>query len=261
MKTPVSEFPVSRNIKLLIEYEGTAYVGWQWQEGQATVQGELMRAIQGMTGEVPTLHVAGRTDAGVHARAQVVNFKTPSTIALKRFPSGLNRHLPPDISVHQAEEVPESFNAKKDSLSKRYRYRIYRAQQPAALERDAWHRRGKIALEPMREAAALLLGELDFNAFRSTHCDAPHAIRLMHSIDIHATPRPPLGEHIDVIFHANAYCRHMCRILAGTLVEVGMGRRTVARVAEALVGKDRRLAGVTAPAAGLTLLEVRYPET
>jgi tRNA pseudouridine38-40 synthase len=248
-----------RNIRLLVEYDGSRYHGWQWQDGQATIQGALIGALEKMTGTRPVIWVAGRTDAGVSALAQVANFHTESTILTYRFATGLNALLPPDISVHRAEDVPMSFNSKVDSLAKRYRYRVYQGPQRSALEPRAWHIKRRLDLEAMQRAAAHLIGELDFESFRSTECDAEHAVRRMISITIERSARPPVGEVVEITFHANAFLRHMCRILSGTLVEVGMGRRSSDDVAAALAARDRTRAGMTAPPFGLTLLEVMYP--
>ncbi|MEK7703510.1 MAG: tRNA pseudouridine(38-40) synthase TruA [Myxococcota bacterium] len=248
-----------RNIRLLLEYDGSAYVGWQLQENGPSIQGELLRALGTITGEKPVLQVAGRTDAGVHALGQVTSFRLAHRIPSASLAPALNGVLPRDISVHRADDVPDDFDARFSSHSKRYRYRVYRADQPAALDHQrAWHRRFPLDLVAMRRAAAHLVGELDFESFRSVQCDAAHARRRMLSIEIASIPRPPLGEHIDLVFHANAYCRHMVRILSGTLVEVGMGKRNPDDVATILVARDRRHAGVTAPPHGLTLLEVLY---
>jgi tRNA pseudouridine38-40 synthase len=248
-----------RNIRLLLEYDGTPYAGWQYQKSVPTVQGCLQKAFDKLLGERPILQVAGRTDAGVHAIGQVVSFRTTAPIPLERFAPGLNNYLPNDISVHEAVEVPASFDARVDSKSKRYGYRVYSAPQPAALElARAWQMRDRLDVECMRRAATALIGHLDFDAFRSSHCDAPHARRHMYGIEIDSYPRPPRGEHIQLLFHANAYCRHMCRIIAGTLIEVGRHKRSPESVALALASRDRRQAGMTAPACGLTLLEVLY---
>ncbi len=248
-----------RNVRLLIEYDGTPYVGWQAQENGPSVQAELERAIAELTGARPALRVAGRTDAGVHAVGQVVNFVTSSSIPPERFAPALNTKLPDDVSVHRSDEVPADFDARRSARGKRYRYRVYLGPQPAALESPrAWYVRGPLDLAAMRNAAASLIGEHDFESFRSAQCDAPPAIRRMHAITIDSSPRPPLGTYVDVTFHADAFCRHMCRILAGTLVEVGLGRRSVESITTTLEGRKRELAGITAPAHGLTLLEVFY---
>ena len=249
-----------RNLKLTLEYDGSAYAGWQLQAGQPTVQRELMDAVSRMTGEAPSITVAGRTDAGVHAVGQVASLRTRSHVEARRFLSGLNGLLPRDISVHSVEEVPLAFNARHDSLGKCYRYRVLVSPQRAALEEGrVWHIRHPMALEAMRAAACLLVGEHDFNAFRSSACDAPHARRNMIRIDIDALLRSPTAQVVEILFHANAFCRHMCRILAGTLVEVGMGKRTAENVAAVLESRDRTQAGVTAPPGGLTLMQVFYP--
>ena len=249
-----------RNIRLLIEYDGSAYSGWQRQNNQPTIQGSLEKALFKMLGHTPTLQVAGRTDAGVHALAQVANFSVRSKIPTWQFARGLNNFLPGDISVHSSEEVPLSFNARFNSVSKHYRYRVYHGPQPTALDHGrAWWLLNPVDINRLREAAALLVGQHDFNAFRSAHCDAEHAIREIFSITVSEVPRPPLGHYVDIVFHANAFCRHMCRILAGTIVEAALGKFEVAKVQEALEKKERQYAGVTAPPGGLTLLEVVYP--
>lgn len=247
------------NFRLIFEYDGSRYIGWQQQENLVSVEGTLRAALEQLLQQKVDLIVAGRTDAGVHARAQVVNFFAETELPARKLAPGLNYYLPRDISVHLGEEVPDSFNAKLDSLSKIYRYRVYQGPQRAALATRSWHVRKPLNVEAMRAAAEHLIGELDFNAFRSVHCDASHAVREMFSIDIRQVPRPPVGHTVDIFFHANAYCRHMCRILAGTLVEVGMGRRSPQDVQRILASRDRTQAGITAPPSGLTLMEVRYP--
>ncbi|MFC1611572.1 tRNA pseudouridine(38-40) synthase TruA [Myxococcota bacterium] len=248
-----------RNIKLLLEYNGARYSGWQQQENADTIEGRLLDAADQLLGKRHSLRVAGRTDAGVHAIGQVASFHTESRVAIARFAPGLNNFLPDDISVHEAIEVPTSFDARDDSKSKRYGYRAYSGPQPAALELErAWQMRDPLDIEAMRRAALRLIGHLDFEAFRSAHCDAAHARRHMYSIDITRYPRPPRGEHLKILFHANAYCRYMCRIIAGTLIEVGRGKRSIDSVQETLESRDRTRAGMTAPPNGLTLLEVLY---
>ncbi len=249
-----------RNIRVVVEYDGSRYLGWQAQADGPSIQTALADALFAITGERPHVEAAGRTDAGVHAIAQVVCFKVDSLIPAERFAPALNAHLPEDITVHGSEEVPLAFSARHDSTGKRYRYRIYNARQPAGLEAlRAWHVRQPLDLEAMRTAATHLVGELDFESFRSAQCDAEHARRAMFAITIEATPRPPVGRYVDITFHANAFCRHMCRILAGTLTEVGRKRYTPDDVRTILEARDRTRAGITAPPWGLTLLEVQYP--
>lgn len=249
-----------RKIRIVLEYDGSRYLGWQAQPEGPSIQSTLTDALFAITGERVTLEAAGRTDAGVHAQAQVVCFSTASHIAAERFAPALNAHLPEDISVHRSERVPLDFSARHDSLGKRYRYRVYNARQPAALEAlRAWHVRQPLDVTAMREGAAHLVGELDFESFRSAQCDAEHARREMFGITIEESPRPPAGRYVDITFHANAFCRHMCRILAGTITEVGRKRRTPGDILTILEARDRTKAGITAPPWGLTLLEVQYP--
>jgi tRNA pseudouridine38-40 synthase len=249
-----------RNIKLLIEYLGSRFIGWQRQRGPLlSVEGKILQAITSISGENLHVNVAGRTDTGVHAIGQIANFITYSPMDGRRWAPALNHYLPVDISIHLSQDVPLQFNAKRDSLSKRYRYRFYNASQAAALEYNAWHIRSPIDIDRIKRARQCLLGEHDFNAFRSAHCDASHAFRDMLSIDVERVPRPPLGHYVDITFHANAYCRHMCRILAGTLLEIGLGRRSEESLKECLKSRQREQAGQTAEAKGLTLMEVLYP--
>lgn len=248
-----------RNIRLLVEYDGTRYCGWQVQEAQLSVQGELQAALKKIISAEPQLIVAGRTDAGVHALAQVVNFRTTSTIEARRFAPALNTHLPDDITVHVSDEVPVDFHARFSAEGKRYRYRVYQARQPAAMDLTrSWHVKQPLDLDAMRTAAAHLVGPHDYEAFRSAQCDAPHARREIYAVPITETPRPPVGRFIDIEFYGDAFCRHQCRIMAGALVAVGMGKMSPNWIAEVLESRDRTKGGMTAPPGGLTLLEVLY---
>lgn len=251
-----------RNIVLVVEYDGGTYLGWQRQKDGPSIEAELERAIRAVTQSKESLTAAGRTDAGVHAIGQVVSFRTASTIESHRFSHALNAHLPSTITVHTSREMPPSFDPRLDSLSKRYRYRVYQGPHLPALEHGrVWHHRTMLDVEAMRTASRFLIGEIDFESFRSVHCDADHAVREMFSIELTSSPRAPAGTYLDIEFHANAYCRHMCRILAGTLCDVGRGRFTAGDIARIRDARDRREAGVTAPPGGLTLIEVLYPET
>ncbi len=267
------------NIRLIVEYDGSRFKGWQRQEHVPSVQQSIEEAIEKITQRQLRLTVAGRTDAGVHAVAQVTNFHTDSPMPAMKYAPGLNHHLGPNISIHQSDEVPEAFNARADSIHKRYRYRVYLARNPAALEARAWHIKPNIStyedaptvelptqlqriatsmVHRMMPAAEHLLGEQDFQSFRSVHCDAAHARREIFSIHINTRPRPPFGQIIDIEFFGNAFCRHMCRILAGTLVEVGQGKRSAETIPDILKARIRTAAGVTAPPCGLTLMEVGF---
>jgi tRNA pseudouridine38-40 synthase len=248
-----------RNLKLTIEYDGTDFVGWQSQERGDSVQEAFERALIQMTGVRPILRVAGRTDSGVHARAQVASFKTESAISIARFAGGLNALLPRTVSVHQVEEVPLTFDAKRSSHWKKYRYSIYQARYPAAqVAPHSWHLIKPLDVEAMQRASRHLLGEQDFQSFRAAQCQAKHARREMFGIEITREERPPLGHFVHIVFHADAFVRHMCRVLTGTLVDVGRGDRTPDSLAQVLAARDRRQAGVTAPAQGLCLMQVSY---
>jgi tRNA pseudouridine38-40 synthase len=248
-----------RNFKLTIEYDGTDFVGWQSQERGDSIQEAFERALIQMTGVRPTLRVAGRTDAGVHARAQVATFKTESALSVERFAGGLNALIPRSVSVHSVEEVPLDFDAKRSSQWKRYRYSIYQARYPAAqVGRYSWHLIKQLDTDAMHKAARHLIGELDFQSFRAAQCQAKHARREMYAIEIIREERPPRGHFVHIVYHADAFVRHMCRVLTGTLVEVGRGERAPDSVRDVLLARDRRLAGVTAPPNGLCLMHVSY---
>lgn len=253
---------MTRNVKAIVEYDGTDYKGWQRQDNGPSVQAEVERAIQHITRTETTVRVAGRTDAGVHARGQVFNFRTESTLSTYKLAAGLNAVLPKSISIHDMFDVPESFDSKRDSLWKRYRYSIYQAPQRAAHDaRFAWHKTPPLDLNAMKAASEHLLGEQDFESFRAVGCQAEHAIRHMMRIDIEQHVRAPSGVLVTITYQANAFVQHMCRILSGTLVEVGLGKRSPQSVHHTLLARDRKQAGMTAPPHGLCLLEVRYPET
>ena len=250
--------PTLRNICLTVSYQGSAYLGWQSQLHGPTIESELKKALTKICHEEIKIKAAGRTDRGVHALAQVCNFKTHTQITPYRLTTGINAYLPDDIVVQHVEEKSLEFNARYDSKSKIYKYRIYQAKQPlpSLLDR-AWHLRMPLDTAAMRNACEELIGERDFESFRSVHCDATHAIRRMIKIEIEEKPLT-WGKEIILSFHATAYCRHMCRILAGTLVEVGQGKRDRSTIKELLACRDRSQAGITAPPHGLTLIRVFY---
>lgn len=246
-------------IVLTLEYDGTGLCGWQKQPNQPSIEQAVLDAIYAISREHVEVSVAGRTDAGVHAQGQVASFSTQYNIPPKRWAGALNAYLPNHIRVHQSV-VRENFNARYDSIAKRYRYRVYNGPHyPPLVANTSWHIRKELDISSMKEAAQFLIGEHDFEAFRTVHCDAPHAIRHIYSIAITQEARAPIGRMVDIVFHGNAFCRHMCRILAGTLIEVGQGKRSVQSVDEVLQSRDRTLGGMTAPPQGLTLLEVEYP--
>jgi tRNA pseudouridine38-40 synthase len=247
-----------RAIRLTIEYDGTAYNGWQTQPNGTTIQQLLEEKLFAFTREEIRVTGAGRTDAGVHALGQVASFATSSGRTPDDFRYRLNALLPPDIAVREATEVDAGFDARRSARGKLYRYRIWNSGVRCAFEgRYAWLLRPALDLEAMRRAAAMLLGEHDFSAFRAADCQAPNPVRVLRRLDIDVDRVRP--ELCVVHAEATAFLKHMVRNLVGTLVQVGLGKRPAEDVAEVLASRDRRRAGPTAPPHGLFLVEVYYP--
>lgn len=243
-----------RNLRLLLEYDGTLFCGWQFQPGLRTVEGVLRLAAQSLLGEEITPYAAGRTDTGVHATGQVVNFYTHTALPLGRVLQGLNAHLPDDVAVHRVDEVPEAFHARYWAIERRYRYTIvHRATRPVRERRYALHRYGRLDTGAMAEAARLLVGTHDFSAFRSLHCDAENPVRTVNALQVTRD-----GDFVRIDIAAKSFLRHMVRIIVGTLIDVGMGSLDPAGLAAVLASGDRSLAGRTAPARGLCLVGVEY---
>jgi tRNA pseudouridine38-40 synthase len=244
-----------KRFKLTLEYDGTAYVGWQVQPNGPYIQAALMDALARLQGERLAVEVAGRTDSGVHALGQVVAFSTERALPLKAYWMGLNALLPADIAVVRAEEVPLDFDPRRWSRGKRYRYRVSNRRSRSPLRRHThWELFMPLDVEAMRAGAAHLLGRHDFSAFRAADCEAAHAVREVRALDVEGAA----GDEIVFTVNGTAFLKHMVRNLVGTLVEVGRGKRAPSWVAEVLAGRDRTRAGVTAPPHGLALLEVFY---
>lgn len=254
-----SELP--RNVKLTIEYDGSAYHGWQRQANAATIQQALEEAIADLVGHPVTLHGSGRTDAGVHALAQVANFRTSSTIPADRLPHAINSALPHDIAVLRAEDVPDDFHARYSATGKTYRYRILCRDVRPAMGRGRVHwLRRKLDVAAMQRASALFVGEHDFAAFE-TESTGENSVRCVTCCEVAARPARggrSAGQRIDIIVSANGFLYNMVRAMAGTLIKIGTGSWPPERVAELLAARDRALAGPTAPAKGLCLMEVQY---
>lgn len=250
-----------RHIRLLVEYDGGSLCGWQRQANDPTVQGHLEAALAQLLQHEVTVTGASRTDAGVHARGQVASFRTERAIPLHGIRRGLNSLLPDTIAVSDAREAPDEFHPRFSATGKHYRYTILVRPDRSPQWRDrAWHHPEPLDLEAMRAGASRLLGEHDFSAFRAAGCTAKTTIRRIDAIDITAAPEDA-GQLVTVDVRGNAFLRMMVRIVVGTLVEAGTGRWPPAQVAEILASKDRTRAGKTAPARGLTLVEVRYDGT
>jgi tRNA pseudouridine38-40 synthase len=247
-----------RHIRLVVEYDGTALCGWQRQANGPTVQGHLEAALGELLAHEVAVVGASRTDAGVHASGQVASFRTERPIPLHGIRRGLNSLLPPAIAVADAAEVPDDFHPRFSATGKHYRYLVLTRSDRSPRWRDrAWHHPGALDLAAMRQAAAALVGEHDFSAFRAAGCTAKRTVRRIEDIAIDAAQAGnPWLIAFDV--RGNAFLRNMVRIVVGTLVEVGAGRRPVGQVAEILASRDRTRAGITAPPQGLELVSVRY---
>jgi tRNA pseudouridine38-40 synthase len=243
-----------RTLRLVIEYDGTDFAGWQRQAGQRTVQACLEEAFQAMTGRRVLVRGAGRTDAGVHADGQVASARVDSAIPAGGFLRGLNSHLPADVAVLEVADARDGFDARRDARGKVYRYRIWNhAVRSPRRRRDTWHHRAPLDLHAMREAASALVGEHDFRAFRAADCERRSTVRIVRSFDVERQ-----GALIACDVEGTAFLKNMVRIMVGTVVAAGRGRLTVDDVRRLLAAGDRAQAGVTAPAHGLSLVRVIY---
>ena len=254
-----------RHIRLRVEYDGTGLSGWQRQDNGPTVQGHLEAALAKLLQHPVSVTGASRTDAGVHARGQVASFRTERAVPLHGIRRGLNSMLPDQIAVAEAVEAPDDFHPRFSATGKHYRYLLLTRGERDPRWRDrAWHHPAALDREAMRAAAAALIGEHDFAAFRAAGCTAKRTVRRIDRIEILDLPGDLPGDAatasglLAVDVRGNAFLRNMVRIVVGTLAEVGRGRRHAAEVAEILASKDRTKAGLTAPAHGLELVEVRY---
>ncbi|HUM09945.1 MAG TPA: tRNA pseudouridine(38-40) synthase TruA [Myxococcaceae bacterium] len=241
-------------VRLTLEYDGTDFVGWQRQPNGRSVQAVLEAALEELLGAPVAAAAAGRTDAGVHALAQVVAFDAPRALPAKAYVRGLSSLLPEDVAVVVAEEVPDGFDPRRWATGKRYRYLVSRRPGRAPLlRRTHWEVFTPLDVGAMRVSASALLGAHDFSSFRAADCEAPHPRRTLRALDLHED-----REVLRVEVEGTAFLKHMVRNIVGSLVEVGRGKRPPGWVAEVLEAKDRTLAGPTAPAHGLTLVEVMY---
>jgi tRNA pseudouridine38-40 synthase len=244
-----------QTIKLLIEYDGTNYQGWQVQPKGSTIQGVIEEKLKLLTGENIRLSGSGRTDSGAHALGQVAHFKTESRMDVRSIQKGLNSLLPPDIVIKKVEEVRENFHARKQSKSKTYEYRILNQPFRSAFHRCyAWHIPQKLDLQEMNKATRWLIGEHDFSSFRSVGTSTRTAIRRV----IRAEWRRGRGGLVRFEIEANGFLKQMVRAIVGTLVEVGKGKMSALEFQKVLESKERKKAGPTAPAHGLFLKEVKY---
>jgi len=244
-----------RNLKLVLSYDGGDFSGWQTQPGRRTVQQTLEEAIARLTQEQRVrVNAAGRTDAGVHALGQVVNFFSNTKIPAEKLVVALNAHLPPDVAVTAAEDMPEAFDANRDAVRKLYRYVIHDGKVPSPfLRRYACQSRHPLDAAAMARAAAPLRGRHDFHSFET---DWPNRQSSVRTITQLAVSR--FGDYIWIDVEADGFLYNMVRAIAGTLINVGRGFWPESKVAEILTAEDRKEAGPTAPACGLFLMRVTY---
>jgi tRNA pseudouridine38-40 synthase len=243
-----------RTLRLVLEYDGTEYAGWQRQAGQRTVQACLEEAFFSMTAQTVKVRGSGRTDAGVHAQGQVASVEVDSRIPASQFLRGLNAHLPDDIAITDVADVAADFDARRSARGKVYRYLIWNhAIRSPRLARTTWHLRAPLDTHVMRQAASLLIGTHDFRGFRAADCTRLNTIRTMRRFDVDRQ-----GALITMEVEGNAFLKNMVRIMVGTLV--GIGRNTVSQtsIGEVLTSGNRAKAGVTAPPHGLSLARVIY---
>jgi len=252
-----------RNVKLNVSYEGTAYSGFQTQPHRNTIQDKLEEAITALTGRTVKVTGSGRTDAGVHARAQIVNFETDSKIPIERWCLAMNARLPNDIVVYAAEEVPFDFHARRSAKRKTYRYAIRFGRLPDLFtRRTTLHHPTPLNREAMRQALAVLEGEHDFTSFCSIHSSVESHVRTIFETRLETLVDDGMEDGQAGVIHlcitGNGFLYNMVRIIVGTLIEVGEGKRSPAEMQHILDAQDRLAAGPTAEPHGLMLWDVVY---
>ena len=244
-----------RNIRIKVAYEGTRYQGWQKQEtSENTIQGKLELLISRMCGEEIAIQGSGRTDAGVHALGQVVNFHTTCSMSTEEMLAYMNQYLPEDIAVVEIAEAAERFHSRLNARGKRYSYRVWNSAIPNVFyRRYAYTVTDTLDVKAMQEACVYLLGEHDFKSFTSAKKGKKSTVRRIDRIDIQKE-----GDLITFTFEGNGFLYHMIRILVGTLLEVGKGERKADSILGMIERKDRECAGALVPGKGLALEEVFY---
>ena len=243
-----------RNIKLTIEYDGKDFGGWQKQQSKLNIQGEIERAIENITGEKTDLIASGRTDAGVHALGQVANFKTNSNMSIDKIPIAINSQVKNSIRIKKAEEVDENFHSRFNCKRKTYRYVIDNSQYGSAIYRNiSYHMPIKLDVENMKKAIKYFEGEHDFKSFKSSGTSSKSSMRIIYKANIITE-----GENIAIDLTGNGFLYNMVRIIAGTLVDVGLGKIKPDDIPTIIEAKDRTKAGKTLPPQGLMLLNVEY---
>ncbi len=241
-------------VKVILEYDGKGYSGWQRQENSNSIQGEIEKALKKLTGEDITVHGAGRTDADVHALAQVCHFDANEVIPAENYAMALNTKLPWDIRAISSELVDDDFHSRFDKNTKHYKYKIINRIRPIAINRHrAWHVTMPLDVSLMQEGAKRFLGEHDFFGFMAAHSDIEDFVRTIYRLDVTKS-----GEEIIIDIEGSGFLRNMVRIIAGTLVNVGTGKNTPDDIEQIIASKDRKKAGITAPGYGLYLVGVKY---
>jgi tRNA pseudouridine38-40 synthase len=241
-------------IKLTIEYDGTNYSGWQLQSGQDSIQARLEAALERIFSTLVRVRGSSRTDAGVHARAQVAALTLPRAFDAAELQRALNAILPGDIVILSADAVDDSFDPRRRAIARAYEYRVLNQQWRSAFEhRYSWLIREPLNLDRMNEAARIFLGELDFAAFRTLGTEVKSTVRRVHRSEWRRE-----GSHLTYRVEATSFLRHMVRAMVATMVEVGRGKMEPSLVAELLARGERSMAPAAAPPQGLFLVEVRY---
>lgn len=245
----------SRNIRLVLAYDGTPYLGWQIQPQGPTLQSVLQESLKIITGEQIMVKGSGRTDAGVHAIGQVANFKTLSTLSPQSFAQALNSVLPRTMAVTGADEVDATFDAQYSAVNKLYRYRVFNRRERSPFElHTAWHINTALDIDSMSSVSNIILGKKDFSAFRASGCVARSPIRNLSRFSVERE-----GDIVSFEFEADGFLRHMVRNLVGSLIDVGRNRFSTGDFSDILDSLDRTRAGMAAPPHGLYLVRVDYP--
>lgn len=243
-----------KNIRLTIEYDGKDFNGWQKQPNKLNIQGEIERAIEEITGEKVDLIASGRTDAGVHALAQMANFKTNSNLPVEKYPIALNTKLKKSIRIQKAEEVEEDFHSRYHCKQKTYRYVINNSEQGSSIYRNLeYFVPNKLNVEKMQEAVKYFEGEHDFKAFKASGTSSKSSVRTIYKTKVEKQ-----GDRIVIELTGNGFLYNMVRIIAGTLVEVGLGKIEPNEIPEIIEKGERARAGKTLPPQGLYLVKVEY---
>ena len=248
-----------RFFKLVVAYNGQAYVGWQVQPTGRSIQAEIETALEQITQERTRVTASGRTDSGVHALGQAVSFASSTLLPPAKLQRALNGVLPKDIRVLDVSQAPDDFHAIRDAISKRYRYLIQDGSlRDPFMAAWCWHLPQVLDQQPMQEAASWLVGEHDFASYQSTGSPRNSTVRTIYDFTV-TRQQGPLSEPIVIEVSANGFLYNMVRNLVGTLAEIGMGKQSPAWAHEILSARDRKIAGPTAPAQGLFLVSVEYP--